>query len=32
MGKILVKGKAERQYEADTCVIDLTIDMRKQMI
>ena len=25
MGKILVKGKAERQYEADICVIDLTI-------
>lgn len=25
MGKILVKGKAERQYEADICIIDLTI-------
>lgn len=25
MGKILVKGKSERQYEADICVIDLII-------
>lgn len=25
MGKILVKGKTERQYEADICVIHLTI-------
>ena len=25
MGKILVKGKSERQYEADTCIIDLII-------
>ena len=32
MGKILVKGKAECQYEADICVIDLMIDMRKHII